>query len=356
MPYFNLSMKNTSLKKLLGILMLSIVIVSCSKKESFPIDDDQQVDDVNIGLTFRAASLRDQVIDFKVFDEEGTEITENITFFVDGEVLVGNTFQSSSEGSHEIYAEYELNGNIITTNTETFSVVIPKQKVVMEDYTGTWCGYCPSMDAAINDVAAATSHYTAVAIHNNDDLALTIEPIIREEFGVYGFPSGRINRTTSWGSTVNFPLEEALDIAGNENPIGIAINPQMNGNTLNVKISVASENGLQDKKLVVYLLEDGLIRDQVNYFNEDPDSPYFGMGNPIPNFELNHVLRASLSDPFGDVIPSTSALTDYETTYGFSIPGTFVIDNLSVVVMVVEQDNTAVNSQRAHVNEAVHYE
>lgn len=349
-------MKTPFIPQILGALCISLVMVSCSKKEDFSGQEDQQIEEINIGLTYRKASLRDQPIAFQVFDEEGNEITENISFFVDGEPLVSDTFQSSEAGTHEIYAEYELNGTIYTTDAENFSIVIPKRKVVMEDYTGLWCGYCPSMDAAINEVAANTSHYTAIAIHNNDEYALSIEPIIRNEFEVFAFPSGRINRTQSWGSTINFPAEDALDYAGNDNPIGIAINPQMNESSLNVKVSVASEDGLENKRMVVYLLEDGLIGDQTNYFNEDPDSPYFGMGNPIENFELNHVLRASLSDPFGDAIPSTAALTDYETTYTYSVPSEFTVENLSVVVMIVEADNTAVNSQYAHVNEASYYE
>jgi len=353
---FKIPMKKSVLQKLAGIFIVATFIISCSKKENFTEDNGGPIEDINIGLTFRKASLRDQPVEFKVFDEDGVEIVENVTFFIDGEVLTSNMYQSSEEGIHEVYAEYEVNGSVITTETETFSVVIPKQKVVMEDYTGTWCGYCPSMDAAIKDVIDLTTHYTAIAIHNNDELALTIEPILREEFLVYAFPSGRLNRTAQWGSTINFPIEDALEIAGTANPIGISIAPLMVEGTLSVKVSVASEESLQDKKLVVYLLEDGILGDQVNYFNEDPSSPYFGMGNPIPNFELNHVLRASLSDPFGDVIPPTGALTDYEAAYTYSVPVNFEIEKLSVVAMVVDMDNTALNSQRAHVNEPVYYE
>jgi len=349
-------MKTPNFKQIFGVLFVVLTLASCSKKEDFPSDDNSQNEEINIGLTFRKASLRNQPIEFKVFNDQGVEIIDNVSIFVDGELLSDNMYQAAEESTHEVYAEYELNGNVITTDTETFNVVIPKQKVVMEDYTGTWCGYCPSVDAAVKEVIAQTPHYTAIAIHNNDDLAIAIEPIIRAEFGVFGFPSGRINRTQVWGSTINFPTDDVLDIAGNVNTTGISIDPQANGNSLTVKVVVASEEALQDKKLVVYLLEDGFVRDQTNYFNEDPSSPYFGLGNPIPDFELDHVLRASLSDPFGDTIPSTSALTDYEATFTYTIGGDMNVDKLSVVAIVVEQDNTAVNSQRAHVNEAVYFE
>lgn len=353
---FFYTMKTLILKKLLLAIAVAGIVSSCSKKEDFSGQDDQQIEDVQIGLTFRKASLRNQPVEFKIFDDEGNEVIDNLSFYVDGGLITANTFESGTEGSHEVYAEYELNGTVYTTEVESFDIIVPKTKVVLEDYTGTWCGYCPSMDAAINDVAAITSDISVVAIHNNDDLALAIEPTIRDEFGVFGFPSGRINRTTNWGSALNFPLEQATDIAGGANTTTIAIATELNNGSLLAKISVASEESIQDKKLVVYLIEDGIIRDQTNYFNGDEDSPYFEMGNPIPDFELNHVLRASLSDVFGDPIASTAALTDYETNYSFTIPGDFVVANLALVVMVVDQENTAINSQHVKVNESVSYQ
>ncbi|MBW2936651.1 Omp28-related outer membrane protein [Aureisphaera sp. CAU 1614] len=349
-------MKKSLLKFPVLILIVTIVFISCSKKEDFSAEEQQQTEEIEIGLTFRKSSLKDQEIAFKVFDSEGTEITENITFFVDGAVLEGNTFQSNAEGSFEVYAEYTVEDQTVVTDTETFTVVTPKRKIVLEDYTGTWCGYCPSLDAAINSVAQQTNHISVVAIHNNDDLALAIEPTIRQEFGVFGFPSGRINRTTTWGSALNFPEDQVLDIAGENVNTAISIDSKVENGNLFVEVNVASEASLQDRKLVVYLVEDGIIRDQTNYFNNDSNSPYYQLGDPIIDFELNHVLRAAISDVFGDVIPNTAELTDYTANYNYNLPSDFVVENLSLVVMVVDMDNSAINSQHAHVGESIFYE
>ncbi|HAT64901.1 MAG TPA: hypothetical protein DCS66_09900 [Flavobacteriaceae bacterium] len=193
-------------------------------------------------------------------------------------------------------------------------------------------------------------------MHNNDDLALAIEPTIRQEFGVFGFPSGRINRTTTWGSALNFPEEQVLDIAGENVNTAISIDSKAENGNLFVEVNVASESSLQDRKLVVYLVEDGIIRDQTNYFNNDSNSPYYQLGDPIIDFELNHVLRTAISDVFGDVIPNTAELTDYTANYNYNLPGDFVVENLSLVVMVVDMDNSAINSQHAHVGESIFYE
>jgi len=111
-----------------------------------------------------------------------------------------------------------------------------------------------------------------------------------------------------------------------------------------------------DDKLVVYLLEDGIIYDQVNYYNTDPTSPFFNLGNPIPNFEHNEVLRLSLSQVLGDTVTATSSLEEYNNTYTALIPAEYNADNLTLVAMIVSADNTARNAQTAHVGEDKEYE
>ncbi|MEZ4794713.1 MAG: Omp28-related outer membrane protein [Flavobacteriaceae bacterium] len=300
--------------------------------------------------------LRNQEVDFNVLDAEGNNYNSTATFYVNETSIAGSVFSAAQTGSFNVYAEYEVEGETFTSETKSFEIFIPKRKVVVEDYTGTWCGYCPAVTAAVDEVYTQTDKISVVAIHNNDDLALPIEGTIRTEFGVFGFPSGRINRTTSWGSTTNFPPSEVVSLAGEDVPVAISLSSSVNNGVLTVRVGMVSETNLQDRKLVLYLTEGNLLRDQTNYYDNDPSSPFYQMGNPIPNFEQKHVLRASLSDPFGDAIPSTNALTDYETTYTYTIPSGFVLGNLELVAMVVAMDNSAINSQHAAVNESAEYE
>ncbi len=350
-------MKTPILKNLLVAVLISGIALSCSKKEDFSGQDDEQIEDVQIGLTFRKASLRNQPVEFKIFDDEGTEITENLSFFVDGNLLAGNSFQSDVNGSFEVYAEYDFNGTLITTEVEEFQVITPIQKLVIEDYTGTWCGYCPAVSAAVDEIYSETPHLSVVAIHNGDNLTLPVEPQIREGLGVFsGSPRAMVNRINPWGSGTNFPAEEVLSQIGSNANSAISIQSTIDANNLFVKVSVASEEEMQGKKLVVYLTEDYIPRDQENYFNNDETSPYFGLGNPIADFEQNHVLRTSLTNILGDEIPATAALVDYETSFSYNIPSDFVKENLHLVVMLVNADNEAINSQNAPVDSTVSYQ
>ncbi|MEZ4816792.1 MAG: Omp28-related outer membrane protein [Flavobacteriaceae bacterium] len=350
-------MKAIITKSSIFLILMNLVFIACSKKEDFT-EDEIQVITLENGLTFRESSLRNQEVIFKLIDDDGNEITE-VTYFVDGEAIEGTTFQSPVEGTFEVYAEFLQDGETVASETKPLHVIIPKQKLVLEDYTGTWCGYCPAVTASLDQLEGLNLPLTVVAIHNGDELTLPFETALREGLNVpFGSPRARINRTITWGtpSPANFPVEEVSDLAGMDSSVGIAINSQVQGNQLIVTVNVASENSIDNHKLVVYVTESSILSDQENYYNNDPNSPYFGLGEVMEGFSQEHVWRASLTNILGDEIPTTPALTEYIENFAFEIPQDFVVENLDLVVMVVNQDNTAINSQHAAVNENKPYE
>jgi len=300
-------------------------------------------------------ALPNQTITFTLVNADGMDTTNEATIYVDDSVISGNTYSSATESSHEVYATYEVGGDTQTTETKEFEIFIPKRKVVLEDYTGAWCGYCPAVAAAIEDAADATDDITVVAIHQTsgsfpDPYHFPEVQVLKDEFGVDGLPAARINRTTSWSSP--YAIGEVTAIAGEDTDASIAISSQISGDNLTVEVKVLFENGsATGDKLVLYLVESGIIYDQVNYYNDDPSSPYYQMGNPIPDFVHNEVLRQSLSGLFGDSITTTSAFGTFTQNFTATIPSDYVNDNLMLVAMLVGDDNAAKNSQHAHVNE-----
>src|SRR5690606_31006157 len=64
----------------------------------------------------------------------------------------------------EVYAVYEGE----ESNTATFEVFIPKRKVVLEDYTGDWCGWCPRALLVVDEVQQVTDDVVVLSIHVND--------------------------------------------------------------------------------------------------------------------------------------------------------------------------------------------
>jgi thiol-disulfide isomerase/thioredoxin len=352
-------MKKIKFSKLI-IVLTAVMILSCSKSEE-NVSLTPPTAEITVEKIVRQASLRNQIIPFSVLNEAGDDVTESTTFYVDGQEITGNTFSSSTVGEFEVYGTYTENGVLTTTNTVPFSVIIPKRKIVVEDYTGTWCGYCPSVAHAVEEAHAATNDIAVVAIHKTassipDPMHFDDVQLLQDEFGVSGFPSARINRTTVWNSP--YEVDGIVSMAGVETDLAIAILSKLEGNTLTVRADVVYENGsVNGDKLVVYLLESGVIHEQINYYNTDVTSPFYQMGNPIPDFVHNEALRLSLTEVLGDNISATAELEEFSKTFTVTIPEAVVnVDNLSLVAMVVSADNSARNAQFADIDEDKAYE
>lgn len=306
-------------------------------------------------------ALRSQTITFGLFDVDGNNTAPEATFYVNNNPISGFTYSSATPGSFEVYAQYEINGETLTSATKSFQVFIPKRKVLIEDYTGTWCGFCPGVALAIDEVRAITQDVSVVAIHKASSSypePLDFDRIeeLQDMFGVSnGFPKAQVNRTVSWA--IPYVLSEVTSMAGNDTDVSIAIKSQLTGANLTVEVKVVYENGSEaGDKLVVYLLENGVVSPQANYFNETPGHPYQGLGNPIEDYVHNDGLRNSLSDLFGDAIAQTPAFQEFKKNYSFSVPAEYVGENLSFVVMVVRADNSAKNSQFSTINQNKNYE
>lgn len=306
-------------------------------------------------------ALRNQPITFALMNDQGEDTADEAVFYVNGEAIEGNTFSSSSANQFEVYASYEVNDETYTTDAKDFEVFVPKRKVVIEDYTGTWCGFCPAVAVAIDELRAITDHIAVVAIHKSsssipDPLDFPRITDLQAMFNVdNGFPKAQINRTEAWPRP--FDLSKVTNLAGNNTDVSIAINSSLSGSDLNVSVDVIYENGsTAGDKLVVYLLENNIVSPQANYYDQTPGHPFEGKGNPIPDYVHDDGLRNSLSDLFGDAIPQKAAFEKHSKSYHFSVPSHYVGENLSFVVMVVDANNNAKNAQVSKINERKNFE
>ncbi|WP_310992532.1 Omp28-related outer membrane protein [Aequorivita marina] len=301
-------------------------------------------------------AMTDQTITFGLLDSDGNNTASEATFYVNDEAISGFTYSSNTEDDYEVYAEYTVNDETFTTEAKTFSVYMPKRNVVIEDYTGTWCGYCLKAVIAIDSAKVLTNnHVSVVAIHKRSfgDEPMHFPQVedLQTEFDVpNSFPQTQLNRTERWNDPYDY--DAVTSIAGRESDVSVAINSQLNGATLSVDAKVVYRNGSEPgDKLVVYLLENGIVADQANYFDTVEGHPYYGMGDPIIDYVHDDALRESLSNLFGDDIPQTAAFEEHTKSYTFEVPADYNADNLSFVVMVVKADNSAKNSQHAEIGE-----
>ncbi len=280
-----------------------------------------------------------------VTDDLGNDVTSTSTLSVDGVEISTNPYTFTSAGDFVITA---VNGDLSDATGKTVTAVIPTHttKALVEDYTGTWCGYCPRLAYKLDQLASSNSNVIPAAIHSGDAMEPSFTTTMESAFSIGGYPSGRINRTIDWNETDS----QVLGYLDDPKECGLALETSISGSTLSVTAKAHYDiDAFTDHKLVVYVLENGILADQANYMNSDSTSPWFGAGNPIPNFEHNHVVRAALTDCLGDAIPAGDSVlgSTYTKDFTFSIPGSYDSSKMEVVAFVVESSSKdVVNVQK----------
>ena len=327
--------------------LIFILIYSCSKPESFS-DLTVQQNSLIPGLNVESSYLKDQLISFNMIDSEGNNITSGTSFTVDNQLINGNTISYDEIGSHDVSANYTIDSQNYSTDLIVFNIVEPINKVIVEDYTGTWCGYCPPVAHAIYELKEVYDNIISVGIHNNDELTIDQESDLRSELGISGFPSARLNRTISWFDP--YQISDVNSLLSEENNVAISIKSALENIDLEVNLRIVSNVELVNHKLVIYLVESNLIYYQSNYFNYVEDSYFYNLGNPIENYSHQDVLRKSITNISGNALDLIQPLTDYKFNFNVEISPDFVQENLAIVAMVVDSNNNAINSQFSEVN------
>lgn len=232
-----------------------------------------------------------------------------------------------------------------------------KKNVLIEDYTGTWCGNCTRVAYGIDQVLLQTDKVVTVAIHNGNDPYhfenfLPLRDLIMPGSPALELPQSRLNRIITWLSPEPSNIQQVKSLTGNNSGLGLALSSTVSNGMIDIDVKIKFVQNYSDLKLVVYLLEDHLIRNQANY------TSYYGNVNPVPNYEHNHVLRLNLTDLLGDVI-TESTTAGQQITKSFSIPIPTNVsnpDNISFAAFIVQSDNLSLNARHADLNENQTYQ
>ncbi len=226
------------------------------------------------------------------------------------------------------------------------------RNVVLEEFTGIHCVYCPDghkraqelKDANPNDVILINIHVGGYAVPSSGepDFRTPYGPSIANQSGLTGYPAGTINRhefeggktalsRSKWNqygnvvlgeaSYANVALQSSIDIASR---------------LLTVDVEVYyTGDGPASNKLNIAILQDGI------------EGPQTGMSyNPaqvLPNgkYQHNHMLRHLLTGQWGDAINTTTQGTLIQRQYTYTIPADlkgveYVLKDLAVVAFLAE--------------------
>lgn len=315
---------------------------------------------VNGGATVTAASVGNLPIgtgEYKTLSSP-TKWTPTTDGFFTIEAWISNLNGSADENNSNDTIRFE----VAATSAP------PQRKVVIEERTGTWCGWCPRGTVAMEHMGLNYhDDATLIAVHNSDPMAIpSYDSRLSGAFPT--FTRDRIEGGIGLNqqSMIN-AVTEKIAIVPN---IGINIK-SINYNSANGNISIDVESTFllnsnnADYRYNVILTENGVTGStsgyaQVNYYSGGGQGPMVTAGgfdfaqapDPVPASQMvyDHV-AISLSPSFdgnaGDIPSSLSFNQTVNSTLTTTLPATAQNeDHVYVNVILVDANNggEAINS------------
>lgn len=236
--------------------------------------------------------------------------------------------------------------------SDTIVSLTPSNKnVVLEEYTGVNCTYCPDGHKRANELAAANpGRVFLINIHTGGYAAnyqTEFGTALMNQTGLQGFPSGTINRHVFSGSTTALDRSQwasrAQTIMSQASPVNIAAEGTIDFQTreLNLKVQLyyTADQTVTSNALNVAILQNNVLGPQVGGASLNPAQM---VGS---QYKHMHMLRHLITGQWGETITNTAAGTLVEKTYTYTIPQQFgitnqlvnaILEDLTIVAFVAE--------------------
>lgn len=296
-------------------LFLAIILSSCTK--------EIVIKELSITVS-KNKILNDNKDAFLVLakDQDNNDVSEHVVFVFNGIAQASNIISSDLVGTADLQAEFEdIRSNSIEIEVLEDIGFEYEKVILIEQFTATWCPWCPRAISQINILSALDRNTSHIAYHLNDELAFSLTPDLMEYFGSTSIPAIWADRILSWaGDIYDIEFMHKAVRAG----IGLEVS-ELSSESLSVDVSVNFGKLYSDDiNLSVYLLEDSLIVAQKSNYNNDSNSQWYQRGTLIQDFAHANVMLATLTNFFGDKIPSDNIDIGslYEKTFTLAVSET----------------------------------
>ena len=235
--------------------------------------------------------------------------------------------------------------------TDTIVSMTPSNRnVVLEEYTGVNCTWCPDGHRMANELKATNpDHIFLINIHQGSFSGNTYTTefgnALANQTGLDGYPSGTINRHVFSGSNTALNRGQwascASTILGMSSPVNIAAEGTLDWTTRTVNIRVqlyyTAAQSVSSNALNVAILQDNVLGPQVG-MSMNPDQVVGSQYNHM------HMLRHLITGQWGETISDIATGTLVEKNYSYVIPEQFgspnpidaVLEDLEFVAFVCE--------------------
>jgi hypothetical protein len=315
------------------LVLSTILFLGCTKETTIPVEPVAVVpDDPNVGCTDAIAK-----------NYKATATVEDCS------------------------CEYDFNSRIATTTPSSFL-----RRAMIEEYGGTWCGWCPMSKEVMEDLIL-NPQVIGVEIHYNDemaDLPVAYTPL-RRKYGGVPFPSGMVNRRKSVLGTTTIMSHEDWKVNTEEwlkqgnTSVGIALESTLEGDKFTLLSHLRFTEKTNGKlRLGIYLVEDKVAGyPQLNYLsNYQQFKKWKAFSQPVEITDILHynVVRAAIVPVTEGIEIPQIALAEgkiYRKLFTLKLPESIdVPQNLKAVVFVMNEDLEILSVREVPVNQRSDWE
>jgi thiol-disulfide isomerase/thioredoxin len=254
--------------------------------------------------------------------------------------------------------------SLFLTAANTFAQ--PDKYVVIEEKTGTWCGYCPSGAVAMHNLEESEDKFIGIAIHNGDPMANSYydsQSTSLPDFS--GYPYAAADRVVGAHAASS---QSSFNARKSETPsASVSVEGTVEAGMMTIKVTVEFFQAVSgDWRIAAVVTENhvtgsGSGYDQSNYYSGDAPGSLEGAGldwtveeNPVPAEKMiyDHVARLIADDQYGGVEGSlplecaNGSIHDY--TFVVPIDPSWSPANLNVIGMLIEPSGAINNAGKSN--------
>lgn len=256
----------------------------------------------------------------------------------------------------------ELTGDANQTNDTVAKTIyglsfMPTKRVVGEEATGTWCGWCPRGHVFMAQMHTNfPSTWIGVAVHNSDPMTVTAYDAALGAL-IGGYPSGLVDREQLDVDPSQFPAAYNLQI-NKIAPANVGVSNTWNSGTrqltVNVNATFAASFTNGNFRLAAIVVEDNVTGttsayNQVNYYSfQSNNIALNGAGhnwqtepNPVPAASMvyDDVARAmlpSFAGQAGSVPAAITAGNTYSASFNYTVPASQDENDIRVIGILID--------------------
>ncbi|MFA6234320.1 MAG: T9SS type A sorting domain-containing protein [Bacteroidota bacterium] len=269
-----------------------------------------------------------------------------------------------------------------TLSAQVFAIlgVSSEKRVLVEEFTGAWCGWCPDGAVQMEKLMQAYPLAIPVAIHAGGTDAMIIpEGAALATAFTPSYPMAMIDRMHFAGEA-GVPISRTRDAwitrTGEQfteyTPLSVSVtgicDPEAFGGYLDVTVEFSDYAPPADYRMHCWLVLDaakgsGRGWDQTNYFSGNasyPDHPFFNLPDPVTEYEHQNVPIQVLTGAWGvagDIPDVPQAMETYSRRFHFTQTGITEASRLYAVAFVTRHgedvlDRPVLNATSAEVRVA----